>query len=99
MLARASFGGPLLWWSIALSSHSSSQSHRLTSFGDVEITASRACGLVVFGSCGLLGGIVVLGKADSWGWDVTDQVGYRSFVSRLGLLVLLYVPLVRNQAF
>ena len=63
MLVEPRLDGPLLWRSIALSSHSSSQSHRLTSFGDVEITGSRACGLVVFGSCGLFGGVVVLGES------------------------------------
>ena len=75
MLARASFDGSLLWRSIALSSHSSSQSHRLTSFGDVEITASRACGLVVFGSCGLFGGVVVLGKSGQLGLGCNGSVG------------------------
>ncbi len=79
MLARASFDGSLLWRSIALSSHSSSQSHRLTSFGDVEITASRACGLVVFGSCGLFGGVAGLGKSGQLGLVGNGSVaGYPS---------------------
>ena len=82
------------------SSHLSSQIHRLTSFGDVEITALCACSLAGFCPAGGFVGLFCLGKAGSCRRDVTDRVGYKSFVNRcLWLLVLLYVLPVRTQAF
>ena len=51
---------------------SSSQIHRLTSFGDVEITGSRGRGLVGVCPAGVFVGLFCLGKADSCRRDVRD---------------------------
>ena len=57
---------------VVLSSHLSSQIHRLTSFGDVEITGSSGRGLVGVCPAGVFVGLFCLGKADSCRRDVTD---------------------------
>ena len=48
---------------VVLSSHSSSQSHRLTSFGDVEITGSRGRDLAGVCPAGVFVGLF----CDAWG--------------------------------
>ena len=53
------------------SSHLSSQIHRLTSFGDVEITGSRGRGLLGVCPAGVFVGLFCLGKADSWRRGIT----------------------------